>query len=84
MKYISDINEHGTADEKLERAKNVDLITLPKDIKGTNCANCKFIDIEREYCTHKDVAQKVSPRMCCALWDAEGVKREWETKKEEK
>jgi hypothetical protein len=29
MKYIREINEHGTAAEKLERAKAADLITLP-------------------------------------------------------
>lgn len=84
MKYIREINEHGTADEKLERAKAADLMTLPEGIEGTNCANCRFVDLEREYCTHKDVDQKVSPRMCCALWDAEGAKREWETKQEDK
>lgn len=29
-------------------AEPVDLITLPSDIVGTNCANCKFIQDKEE------------------------------------
>lgn len=60
----------------LERAKRVDLITLPEGITGTNCFNCKYI--KDSYCVHPEVDQPVTERMCCALWDAEGTKRAWE------
>ncbi len=63
--------------ERLERAKKADLITLPSNIEGTNCGNCKFFDSKSSMCKHPKVAQKVTTRMCCAYWDAEGVKREW-------
>jgi hypothetical protein len=64
----------------LERAEKADLVTLPEDVKGTNCANCRYVDPERDYCNHKDVAQSLksgSKRMCCALWDSKGTKRAW-------
>lgn len=68
--------------EDLIKAKEVDLITLPKDIKGTNCFNCKFnkiVDTENRigYCTNPKVKQLVNERMCCALWDNKGVERPW-------
>lgn len=79
MKYIRPINEDNASEEaRLGRAKHADLITLPEGITGTNCANCKFIDLETKMCKHKEVDQKVAPNMCCVYWDAEGVKREWE------
>ena len=79
MKYLKMFENDGEEKpSRLERAKNADLVTLPEGIEGTNCANCKFVDLKNKYCTHKDVDQKVSERMCCALWDAEGTKREWE------
>jgi hypothetical protein len=64
---------------EMQRAKNVDLVTLPKGISGTNCANCRFIE-KSGFCGHPDVKQQISdpPRMCCAKWDAVGTKRAWE------
>ncbi len=63
----------------LERARKADLITLPKDIRGTNCFNCRFIrDPLRGghgFCKHPAVSQFVNERMCCALWDAFGTYR---------
>lgn len=64
-------------DLEAERAEKVDLIVLPEAIQGTNCGNCKFINPDTNDCNNKEVLQKVSERMCCALWDAEGVKRKW-------
>jgi hypothetical protein len=80
MKKFSDIineNESKGDSEKLERAKHVDLITLPESIKGTNCGNCKFFNKEKQYCDNHEVNQPVHSNMCCKEWDAEGVKRAW-------
>lgn len=67
--------------DKLERAKKVDLITLPTGVKGTNCGNCKFINADKNFCENTKVLQEVNNRNCCALWDAEGTKRAWEVNK---
>lgn len=61
-------------------ARRADLITLPKEIKGTNCANCMFVKILDEkkglgFCNHKHVELPVTAKMCCIYWDAEGVLR---------
>lgn len=58
-------------------AKRVDLITLPPGVSGTNCANCKYARTVKggHFCEHKDVQQPITPRMCCALWDNQGVQR---------
>lgn len=63
---------------EIERAKNADLIELPRDVDGTNCGNCKFINSERRYCNHPKVDQEVHPRLCCAFWDKPGSIRIWE------
>ncbi len=62
----------------LERAKKADLVTLPKDVQGTNCFNCKYIenkDRDVGFCRHPKVQEKVTHRMCCALWDNSGIHR---------
>ena len=66
--------------EQLEKAKNVDLVTLPRDVRGTNCFNCKFIKnkmIKHGYCSHPKVSQNVNGRMCCILWSATGEHRQF-------
>lgn len=81
MKYIKLYEfESEAADDldRLDRAEHADLITLPENITGTNCSNCKFVDLKTKMCNHPEVNQKVSERMCCKYWDAEGTKREWE------
>jgi hypothetical protein len=70
---------------QLERAKEADLITLPENVEGTNCGNCKFFsghgnNFGTGMCIHPRVSQKVTARDCCALWDAPGTKRKWEEK----
>jgi len=85
MKHLKIYENEEDKPSRLDRAKAADLVTLPENVEGTNCANCKFIDLKEKMCKHPQVDQKVSERMCCALWDAEGTIREWEeTDKEEK
>ncbi len=69
----------------LQRAKNVDLVTLPKDMCGTRCDLCKFYDEMKDanlpvgvgWCIHESVDQLVSDRQCCALFDCSGIIRSW-------
>lgn len=68
-------------DKELERAKEADLITLPKNISGTNCGNCEYMNFENSQCIHEKVLQKVSNRMCCIYWNTDGVIRKWEKNK---
>lgn len=82
MKHLKIFENMDDKPSRLERAKEADLITLPENIEGTNCGNCKFVDLKNKMCLHPKVAQKVSEKMCCALWDAEGVVREWENNEE--
>lgn len=64
------------------RAKASDLIVLPDEVDGTNCANCKYFGYDDSsdtaVCENPEVDQPVSERMCCALWDADGAERVWE------
>lgn len=65
-----------------KRAKKSDLVTLPQKVEGTNCANCKYVEILDKkqglgFCVNKKVFQLVTKRMCCALWDADGTLRSW-------
>jgi hypothetical protein len=73
----------GLVPPSLERAKKVDLITLPIELVGTNCGNCKHFEGLRGapgFCNHKDVRMHVTNRQCCVKWDAEGTYRPWEKK----
>lgn len=63
----------------LERAKAADLVTLPPDVTGTNCANCRFVS--GNTCLNPHVHQHLADgatRMCCIYWDAPGTKRAWQ------
>jgi hypothetical protein len=70
-----------------ERAKHVDLITLPEGVTGTNCGNCLFIrEIEgrrQKHCIHPEVDMPVNNRMCCKYWDAYGTGRHFKFDREE-
>jgi hypothetical protein len=71
--------------KSLERAKESDLITLPKNVTGTNCYNCKFIGDKDEnagYCKHPKVKQYVNERMCCIRWSHSGEYRAFEGREE--
>jgi hypothetical protein len=78
---INDMNK-----DALLRAKNADLITLPKDINGTNCSNCNWISkYKKTYgamCNHPKVKQYVNSRMCCALWSNKKMYAPFERDKE--
>jgi hypothetical protein len=69
----------------LARAKEVDLITLPDDVEGTNCYNCKWISMHKgkhgSMCTHPKVRQYVNERMCCILWSNKGEFRPFKREK---
>jgi hypothetical protein len=70
----------------IDRAKAADLITLPKNIQGTNCLNCKFVSLVRSnygYCMNPKVKQNVNNRMCCALWSAHGQWEAWNNDKKD-
>lgn len=76
----SEVNANSTI---VSRAKASDLIILPENVQGTNCSNCKFVEIKDAekglgYCNNKNVDQDVTARMCCIYWDAHGTKRVWE------
>lgn len=58
-----------------ERAREADLIILPKSIEGTNCGNCMYMQHDTGECLHKAVHQQVKSNWCCIYWDAEGVQR---------
>ena len=65
--------------QQLKVFKKIDLITLP--VEGTNCGNCMFIKTTGNgvgFCSHKDVKEWVTSKMCCALWSNEKVKRQWD------
>jgi hypothetical protein len=67
--------------EQTKRHKHADLITLPENVKGTNCGNCSFMILQGEkvgFCKHPEIQDWVTTRMCCAYWTHEGVKRSWE------
>ena len=70
--------EPKSADE-MARAKHADLITLPPSVKGTNCANCRFVEKRSDgaFCAHPEIKLPVNERMCCAYWDHSDVKRPW-------
>jgi len=87
MMQTMDINHLGGIQiedpELLKRAQEADLITLPEDVDGTNCFNCRYIyppegNEEMGNCVHPSVDQPVSHRMCCALWDNKGALRSWD------
>jgi hypothetical protein len=75
-----------TAQDAIERAKAVDLVTFPKDIMSTNCYNCTWTGLhkssDRTLCNHPKVRQYVNARMVCSLWTTYGEYRPF--KREEK
>jgi len=82
------LNESGGyeyLEKDLDRAKKADLIILPDEVEGTNCANCKYVEVLNTkkglgFCKHPDIQLPVTARMCCALWDNAKVERQWENK----
>lgn len=66
----------------LSAAKRVDLVTLPDDVAGANCGNCKKWIVPWEvngFCSHPEVQMEVSRSQCCARWEHPDMIRAWET-----
>lgn len=82
---MAELNKQGgilaRTNEELARAKNVDLITMPISIDGTNCGNCRYI--KNKYCTHPKVNQAVNNRMCCVLWSRPSEYRQFKGRSKE-
>lgn len=56
------------------RAAQADLITIPDEVDGTNCANCRFVDTNR--CDHPLMQIDLldgPENMCCDYWDEPGT-----------
>lgn len=77
----------GVVPADLDRARDVDFVTLPLNVQGTNCGNCRFVDYgysrstgesHGAFCMHPRVRFAVNDRCCCALWDAKGTLRHFE------
>lgn len=79
----------GNSRVELDVLDRVDFIRLPENVTGTNCSNCEYNT--NGICQfHKDDLDlrglKVTERMCCAEWNAEGTQRprssEWENREQ--
>ena len=72
----SELNEEGGIDpknnEEMSRAEKADLITLPGGSRGDAAT--------KRFCYNEAIKMFVTPRMCCAYWDNEAVKRPWKKK----
>ncbi len=64
----------GLVPENIERAKKVDLLTLP--VTGTNCGNCEYYN--NGWCEHKKVLMHVNTKMCCSEWSHEDAIRHFD------
>jgi hypothetical protein len=71
----------------LEALKAADFVELPEEVEGTNCGNCEYVREDKgggHSCGHEKIkGQPVTPRHCCAYWDAPGTKREFQERIEE-
>jgi len=65
--------------EALKIAEKFDLITLPKNIEGTNCANCSWYTPYKDggFCFRSNILLPVTAKMSCAYWNSLSVKRDW-------
>lgn len=57
--------------QQLDNAKKAVLVSMPHDITGTNCANCKYFS--NDFCNHPQMKLAVNERQCCNYWDKEGT-----------
>jgi hypothetical protein len=65
--------------EALKIAEKFDLITLPKNIEGTNCANCSWYTPYKDggFCFRSNIQLPVNARMSCTFWNSLSVERDW-------
>lgn len=73
------LNRNGGMDYASEfdrdRARAADLITLPREINGTNCGNCLYSVKSKsgmECDNPKLHGIAITSRQCCAYWDHQG------------
>lgn len=60
----------------VDALKKADFVHFPKGLTGTNCGNCQFQ--EEGICQNSKLrGLPVTPKDCCAYWDAKGVTRPW-------
>lgn len=74
------LNENGGYEysgKALETARAVDLITLPKDIEGTNCAERNCMYAKDNVCIHPRILLPITDRMSCSWYDNENIIRPW-------
>ncbi len=63
---------------ELARAKSVDLMTIPGNIKGTNCQNCVY-STPLHWCKNDKVEQPVKETYCCAYWrNPKTIRPDWD------
>jgi len=66
-----------TGEAEVSRAKNVNLITLPKDIKGAACFNCEYSS-SMGWCKNSGVAQPIQKDYLCHYWDhPNAIRSKW-------
>lgn len=75
------VNEQGGVEPQNKRAaKLVNLLTLPLEVKGANCENCRYYNSFNKlagFCHNPKVKQFVNKRMHCALWSTPGELKEY-------
>ncbi len=60
------------------RARKADLIVLPDDVLGKNCADCDYFDDSNSTCTNRALLGiPVNARMACKLWYNKGIYEPW-------
>ena len=63
--------------KQISRAKDVNLITLPKNIKASACYNCKYSS-DMGWCKNSGVAQPIEKDYLCHYWDHPGtIRSKW-------
>lgn len=68
------IGKEAYSGDNLLKVKRAELVTFPKDVSGSNCANCKFS--EDNECKHPLMNVELvdgAENMCCDYWDRAGT-----------
>jgi hypothetical protein len=59
----------GLVPTDMDRAQQVDLVTLPTQDLGATCGNCRWME-DTGMCGHPRVQMPVNQRMHCKLWES--------------
>lgn len=73
MKRIK--KDDGLTPDQQSKASSAELVTFPKDVEGSNCANCRYVN--GQFCEHPKMGIPLldgAPNMCCDYWDRPGTK----------